>query len=98
MFVSGLILILLGLIVIGHGQIGIQATPTSEVHWITEFATLPSWIGWMFIWFGFDSFFGGKLTRALSNRVLTPIVKAVVGEERLARLQAKLEKKGEPKS
>jgi len=90
-FVSGLIFILLGLIVLGDGQIGIQATPTSEVHWITAFAALPNWIGWLFIWFGFDSLFGGKLTKLLSNKMLTPIAKAVMGEERLKKLASKLE-------
>ena len=92
-FVTGLILLLLGLIVLGDGQIGIQATPTSEVQWITAFAALPNWFGWLFIWFGFDSFFDGKLTKVIVDKLFTSIAKAVVGEERLKKLQTRLEGK-----
>ena len=86
-FTVGTILVLVGLITLGDGQIGIQATPTSEVNWITAFAALPNWFGWMFVWLGFDSFFDGKLTRLFVN----PVARAVVGEERLKRTPTKLE-------
>lgn len=88
------LLLLFGLLVLCDGQIGIQATPTSEVRWLTVFAELDNWIGWLFIWMGVDSLFGGGLMRLLSDKVIshviTPVVKSIVGEERLVRLRTKL--------
>ena len=96
-FVTGLILILLGLLILGDGQIGIQATSTGEVKWITAFDALPNWFGWMFFWFGINSFFDGKPTKLLIDKVLSPLLnlvaRAVVGEERLKRIQTQLEGK-----
>jgi len=93
-FMSGMILILLGMIILGDGEIGIKATSTSEVQWITAFASLDNWFGWIFIWFGFDSFFNGKLTNLLIDKILSPIlnpiVKAILGEEKLKKIQEKI--------
>ena len=98
-YVTGLILLLFGLVTMGGGQIGIQATPNSEISWITVFAALPNWTGWVLIWFGIDSFFDGKLTKVLFSRVLSPIldpiVKSMVGEERLEKFRARLGGGGE---
>lgn len=97
-YVTGLILFLLGLLIVCDGQIGIQATPTSEVRWLTVFAELDNWIGWLFVWFGIDSFLNFKLTTLIVEKVLSPIfspvIKAIVGEERIKRLQERM-KKGE---
>lgn len=93
-FAVGLIFIVLGLITLGGGQIGIQVTPTSEVRWVTAFAALPSWFGWLFILFGLDSILGGRLIGAIIG-FLSPlfnnIAESVVGKEILARILTKKE-------
>lgn len=96
-WLAGIFLLLLGLTIIGDGQIGVQATSTSEVKWITVFAALPKWFGWMLCVLGIDSFFGGKLLTWIINKILVPVLKpiakSVVGEERLKRLQERLSQK-----
>ena len=95
---SNLTILLFGLLIIGGGRIGIQATPESGVRWVEVFSTLPLWFGWLMVWFAFDGFFAGsKATTFVLSKTVVPVVHAVlsniVGEEKLKAFEKHFEKK-----
>lgn len=93
--VIGMMLLFMGMLIIANAQIGIK-TPTGDVRWIAAFADLDEWVGWVLLWFGFDSFFGMKLTgllRSLLTSIFNPIIKGVLGVERVKRWQEQLKRK-----
>ncbi len=93
--IIGMMLLFMGMLIIANAQIGIK-TPTGDVRWIAAFADLDEWVGWMVLWFGFDSFFDMKLTGLLLSpltSIFTPIIKGIAGEERVKKWQERLGKK-----
>jgi len=96
-FFSSLFLMLLGLLIVGGYNLEIHAQDGELIADFKSLATLDAWVGWTLVYFGFDSLVGGRVTTFVVNRVLTPVlgppVRAVVGEKRLERLQARLAKK-----
>jgi len=95
---SGLVLLIIGMLVITNGRIGIQATPEDEVRWIEAFSEMDDWLGWVLILMALDSlFFKGKALMFLLSKTITPVVHAilsgVLGEERFGALMKHLEKR-----
>ena len=98
---GNIMMLLFGILIITNGDIGLKATPTSEVKWLGVFSTLPSYLGQLLIWFVFDDLFtGGQITKFVVERItlaLSPVIKAIIGEEKFAALQKRLEKVTEEK-
>ncbi len=95
---SGVVLLLIGMLIITGGRIGIQATPESEVSWIEAFAELPEWFGWITIMMSLDSlFFRGRALAFLLSKTIIPVVhvilRGVLGEEKFGALMRRLEKR-----
>jgi len=95
---SGMVLLLIGMLVINKGRIGIQATPESEVSWIEAFSRMDAWFGWTMVLMGLDSlFFRGKALAFLLSKTVIPFVRvvlsSVLGEERFGALMRRLEKR-----
>ena len=92
--VVGMMLLFMGMLIITNAQIGIK-TPAGDVRWITAFADLDARLGWGLIWIGVDSFFRKKLTYALLsllNPIFSPIIKGILGEERIKRWRERMGK------
>lgn len=96
-YIVGSILLMTGFLILTDGQVGIQATPTSEIRWITAFAELDDWVGWVCIWFGFDSLFRLKLTGLITEKIMAPIfiviANGILGEEKVKKLKERLGRK-----
>ena len=93
-YLSDLVLLLVGLLIITGGRIGIQATPESEVQWLEAFSKIDVWIGWMIIWMSLDNMFtGGRITIFLLSKTVVSVMRVVLGEERVNAFMKRFEEK-----
>lgn len=91
---TGILFIFVGLTAWTGGGIGLKMAPNAEPVWIS-LGALPSWIGMILILFGVDALiFKGRATpwlvRKYVNPVITAILKATAGEDRVKRWNDRL--------
>jgi len=95
---SGIVLLLIGMLVITNGRIGIQATPDGEVSWIEAFSTMDDWFGWVLIVMALDGLlFRGKAVMFLLSKTVMPVVRVVLssilGEEKFSALMKRFDER-----
>jgi hypothetical protein len=93
---SGAFFILMGLSAWTGGGIGIRGAADADPVWIS-LKSLPEWMGVVLIWFGVDSIFlKSRGTPWIFRKVVAPVIeailKATIGEERMARWEERLER------
>jgi len=94
--VAGLILILMGTLVIGNYEVIIYNSEGVAVSNLNELTKLGEWFGWLVLFLGIDSIFGNKISKWLTEKIiapiLNPIIKGIVGKEKLEKLRARFNK------
>lgn len=76
---AGLMIMMFGLLMFTKGNIFIQSTPEAAPMPISIPHNLPSWVAWLFVWYGFDVFVsGGKITFLIFDKLFKPVVDKVV--------------------
>jgi len=94
-------MLLFSLLILTDGDIAIKASADSEATWLGVFSAMPDSFGWLLLWVCFDNLFtGGQITKFvldLITQILSPVTKAIIGEERLAALQKRFKKAVEGK-
>lgn len=82
-YLSGLLLMLLGLFLMTGGQVGFQVAEKAP-HWIPIPKLEQTWMAWLVVWFGFDSIFNYKITNYVLSKTVIPILKSLPVVQRLA--------------
>ena len=90
-YLSGLLLMLLGLFLMTGGQVGFQVAEKAP-HWVPIPKLEQTWMAWVVVWFGFDSIFSGKITTYILSKTIVPILKSLPVVQALAE---RIEKKRE---